>query len=858
MSVTHWKIWLLLGVMALVTVPGCGGCIEDPAEVEKRLQEERRKELARKKARKPDFEIRQLQTRPCGKRKKRFTEKERRVAEAVFPPYKPGHWTATDLHAKTNNFNFVGELDIEITDQQGEPIPQIATPFYLTTQRQVALPKRQPKDFESIFFAPPIGKSVRASYRLRSKKGSNRQCPPSLLRRMPSYQYHLVVMARLPERYGYLKNLDTVRYSLDSMSIDAARGPYYRITLMSSEGRSMLPSNSLAWTSIACVLWDDAEPDRLDPLQQQSMLDWLHWGGQLIVSGPETLDTLRDSFLSSYLPATASGVRELDRTDLAELQHWSGGSVRALEPARPWTGVELDKHAEAQFLPHTNQLLAERRVGRGRIVVSAFRLCGRELSSWPGFDGLLNACLLRRPARRFKDDNQAGVVVSHLDGSRRGDAADVCKLRYFSRDTGVTFASYGADVRQPAQGDIGTYFPSAVGIDELPAGTGVAAWNDFNPVANAARESLRRAAGIEVPDRGFVVWVVACYLVILVPVNWAVFRMIGRVEWAWAAAPLIAVGCAGLVIKLAQLDIGFARARNEVAVVELQPGYSRAHVTRYTSLYSSLATTFDFQFDNAGGVLLPFPSVTSAQKFYMPSGQTERNLIYRRCKEAAVEGFFVGSNSINFVHSEQMVDLGGTISVEKTAAGGSRVVNNTSLTLHGAGVIKRVRSGGVQTAWIGTLEPGEAAPLKLSLASLGTAISDDRKNKGNSAAMPGKQSWEERWWKDQRQKSSLTAMNPQPGEMNLRQLIDVAQNFTTLEPDQLRLVGWIDRRVSGLTVGPNPPQSQYAGVVVAELAYSFGKDPRPDRNTRSDVEKNDVRNRGKNDEKTLFPLIPKP
>ncbi len=60
------------------------------------------------------------------------------------------------------------------------------------------------------------------------------------------------------------------------------------------------------------------------------MLDWLHWGGQLILSGPDTLDTLRDSFLAPYLPATSAGARDLQAADLAELSnHWSGpGAAR--------------------------------------------------------------------------------------------------------------------------------------------------------------------------------------------------------------------------------------------------------------------------------------------------------------------------------------------------------------------------------------------------------------------------------------------------------------------------------------------------------------------------------------------------
>ena len=50
------------------------------------------------------------------------------------------------------------------------------------------------------------------------------------------------------------------------------------------------------------------------------------------------------------------------------------------------------------------------------------------------------------------------------------------------------------------------------------------------------------------------------YLFVLVPLNWLLFRVLGRVELAWAAAPVIAVVCTGLVVWLAQLDIGFARS----------------------------------------------------------------------------------------------------------------------------------------------------------------------------------------------------------------------------------------------------------------------------------------------------------
>ncbi len=41
------------------------------------------------------------------------------------------------------------------------------------------------------------------------------------------------------------------------------------------------------------------------------------------------------------------------------------------------------------------------------------------------------------------------------------------------------------------------------------------------------------------------------------------------------ATPIIALGGMAAVVKMAQLDIGFARAQTELAVLELQSGYPR-------------------------------------------------------------------------------------------------------------------------------------------------------------------------------------------------------------------------------------------------------------------------------------------
>ena len=127
------------------------------------------------------------------------------------------------------------------------------------------------------------------------------------------------------------------------------------------------------------------------------------------------------------------------------------------------------------------------------------------------------------------------------------------------------------------------------------------------------------------------------------------------------------------MIHLAQLNIGFARSQNEIAVVELQGDYPRAHVTRYTALYTSLATGYRFRVDDPGGLMLPFPTVDNPGDFRMLSGESYKRLVCRRGEDTEVSGFAVNSNSIDFVHSEHLVDLGGGISLSRnrgrTAAG---------------------------------------------------------------------------------------------------------------------------------------------------------------------------------------------
>ncbi len=85
--------------------------------------------------------------------------------------------------------------------------------------------------------------------------------------------------------------------------------------------------------------------------------------------------------------------------------------------------------------------------------------------------------------------------------------------------------------------------------------------------------------------------------------------------------------------------------------------------------------------------MAPFPTEDNLSTFRGAVGQGLTRLKYRYGNEVLMDGFSVSSNSTKFLHSEQMVDLGGPIALLQAADGSYQVTNKTNYTLRGAGVI---------------------------------------------------------------------------------------------------------------------------------------------------------------------------
>jgi hypothetical protein len=818
-------IWLWIAAL-LLAIAGITGIVtwynqppEDPDTVADREAESKKKQEEAEKKKLQDFDIAAPEVEPSEPN-----------ADRQF--VKSGHWTSATQRITANFQDFVGQSSSGVNRNLNDPYPIDRAPFYLRSIRPVVLSKGRPKEIDATFLVPNATGEMELATGLAERGfGVLVRPSPAPLARMPSYQYRFVILAKEPNRYAYIKSLDSVKvpFNGESDADDTEPTFHYLPELIKLDRTLPLPDSALTWTSIAYVLWDDVDPQSLTPDQQQALVDWINWGGQLIVSGPNSLDALKGSFLESYLPAASGGSRAITAADLTELNHrWTIDSpqarTRSLHPAKPWSGVKLDLAPGGYELDSTSGLLAERVVGRGRIVVSAMQLAEREFVNWRGgFESLFNGCLLRRPPREYHPGHYGDVTLVWADRDlhdHRLDARLTTGLRYFVRDLGVDANYHYVDADNASAGQFAQIAPAGRTlfrtIHAPEQSGGIAAWNDFSASASAARDTLLEGAGIDVPGASFIVVCLAVYLVALVPLNWLVFHALGRIEWAWIAAPIIAIAATYAVIRQAQLDIGFVRSQTEIGLLETQPNYPRGHLARYTALYTSLSTTYDVNYDDLSTVAAPFSLGTDPSKLKQLSFTT---VDYERYDKVSLAGLFISSNTTNMVHSEQMLPLNGSIRLGKSVAQNNlQIENRTQFAFRSVAVVRRPTReeqkrgrNGLEGSWVGVLGPAESAPV--AFAPVETAQ--------DSVAFA-----EERAAEDRLQHTA---------RLDLDRMFRLALDPENLEPGEKRLVARVDQVLPGESVSPAASQVRGATLVVAHLEYAPLPKPRPDLNIRQDI-----------------------
>ena len=731
-------------ILSLVSITGCGGC-QSKEEREKQVAKEKleqEKKAKKKKKRKPDFEstspvvLPGIVNDPVKMQRKESLvrddpiqkEIEKMRSRSIRKNYaKPGHWQDVRYQANANHFDIEGQLYSGAAP--GGAINRFlaveGTKYTPIVTRPAALPKGKWKTFDSSLFIPLREETysfttIRCGFN-RSNGSATNFLNFNSLKSMSPDQHHLVLLTDRQDVYQYLERAPSIQLPGDDADARPNR-PSYVIIPSNPEFPVPLPRHALYWSTIAYLIWDDIDPDRLDPAQQTAMIDWLHFGGQLILSGPDCVQRLEKSFLGKYLPAQADKAVNLTADDLTILNsRWSlpeknaKGKTRDLQILKnsPLLGVNFQTHPDARFIEGSGDLVVERQLGRGRIVATSFSLGAPAVRSWRSFDSFLNNVLLRRPARTFYE-NTGDYAVMETQGFRwHNDTAPMrepllqSSLRFIARDlstSGTSRESSGdyrlgreTDTQDPDDEDFSQYNgyyssgyeqPTARSGDrnlsdhwhyggyDFDPQSGIGGWSDFDAVANAARSTLQDAAGITPPSGNFILKLLAGYLFVLVPLNWAIFRVLGKVEYAWVAAPIIAIVGAVVVIRMASLDIGFSRSNTQIALLEIPAEYERGHLTEYSALYTSLSTAYRMELDGDGAMALPFPS--NRNKKFTPSQQVPLSL--DKASANTLSGVQIQSNTTELIHAEHLLDAGGKVRLKIDDAGEMTLVNSTNIT----------------------------------------------------------------------------------------------------------------------------------------------------------------------------------
>jgi hypothetical protein len=756
----------------------------------------------------------------------------------VLPLVKPYHWNTVTLDARANHEDYEGSL-------QFFPILLPGMPQEVVFVREARLVKEQRTSLRMQVMLPRIPKELNVEL---LRPGAIRfdelwQVP---FRVLPPSQMLVVVLSKDPAtQYASWNRLPCVVPSSsdreDPMALDLQR--YYRMVLPEDPDKPFLSPHPLTWASISHIIWDSLPPDSLSVSHQQALLDWLHWGGQLVLiggAGP-TFSIFRESFLGPYLPAEPTGENKL--LGEAELKPLAASYRPTLQPGNPGEPASPALRRQAAYFqpfgsrygkpvpiePPRNRpvfvaglrarpgaatiplgegsphlLAVESRVGRGRITMLTINPNEPTLATWPGLDTLVRRVVFRRP-----EEAAGTLAMDDATGTRRPvrpslDGPDLSWYRITSRDAGAEAEHVRLIAQQAAKAasaspsapnpqaiptpSFGSPAPLGVEAEEAALNhAGVAEWRDTTSLPRLSRDLLEKASGISVPSSQFVLKVILAYVLAVVPLNLLICRLIlRRREWSWIVVPLLALAFAIGVERVAAYDMGYDSACDEIDLLELHGGFPRAHLSRFASLYTTGRAKYAIAYPNDPTALaLPFNNERSI------GGEDVTTAAWQSYPVPTLQSFAVQPRSLAMYRAEQMIGLSGAIKLE---AGSRRtLVNGTDLELRDAVLIDFTGTGDRRESYLGTIAPGQTVDL-------------DAAPGGKLPAMG----------------EGFDGPDPAPFLDQLRRIWEGrAENS-----GELRLVAWIPQAVEGQVF--DPILDRHRGITAVLVHLRYGNPPSPD------------------------------
>jgi hypothetical protein len=705
----------------------------------------------------------QILTDPDAIRKKLEKEKNRAPFEFfrsqvapfdILPYVKPNHWFTLTFEMRANDDNYDGIL-------QTEAVKLVGMPHEVYFRRDGRLIKEQRARRAVQMMVPDPNGTIPKQFEVELiRAGALRPDATwqAALSTLPPHQMLLLILSKesTSKFAAWSKMAAVLPGSAERDGGDLEKLRYYRLVLPIEPDSVSLSSHPLTWTTMSHVVWDNYPPDLLSVSQQQAMLDWLHWGGQIILCGGagQSFSVLRDSFLGPYLPGDATGetvplsedglkplsqsypppyyasVVESQSEPVAAPVERKSGPRRGARvyrapaairpgPKRPVYLTVLKPKAGAQSIPlgeaSPHVLAVEGRVGRGRITMLALNPNEEALLAWPGLDTLIRRVVLRRPEETLGEWTGAESAIPNSPARGRLLSQDLSWYRITSRDLAATVGDLSAKAAAKTKNAPTTKAAAKTNVvdtaEELAAENdlhqfpSVADWRDNATLPRLSRDLLEEASGITIPSSHFVLKVILAYLLAVVPLNWLICRFVlNKREWAWIVVPLVALGFAIGVERVAAHDMGYDTAADEIDLLELHGDYHRGHLTRLVSLYTTGRSSFSVSYEDPTALALPLDNGRSIR------GEDISSSVWQSSPVPALLNFTVQPRSLAMFRAEQMLTLGGAVRLQ--VEGSERQVKNESgLELRDAVLIESTGQGKRRNRLLGTIKPATSVAI---------------------------------------------------------------------------------------------------------------------------------------------------
>ncbi|MFO0012213.1 MAG: hypothetical protein ACK553_05685 [Planctomycetota bacterium] len=794
-----WMWFLLL----LVPLVGCRGCTQNTPDNAKDPKEP-----------------------GAGKKKQRLIADELRTlpyaTESPANMVKPGHWYQVRNKLKANFGDESLTASFSVTDKDGNPL---TSGWDYDFMRNIALAVGQEKAIDATILHPfPLANRPQGMDNAETRTSAIRTRftlrgigTPILEESFPSkfldgYQYDLVVMSRDLSRHVFWRGLDCIVWRRSDDLQENRFVPHRIVDIKEDELASHFPNRLATMTSISHVVVNDVSLSLLTQDQQSALADWLHFGGTIIINGPEAVASLETSQLKEWAPLINTSEGEWSENSQIEFDRsWTiriaGGERVRFQSDRKIPILAGTLAQDANWLPMLDGLVAERLIGQGRVVMTTFPMTDAAFLQWPSYSSLIHNAILRKPHRSPSLGNDASTqFAGAYEGTERNPLHST-RLRLWARDLDETTSRTEREISDKQPEIAAANFPAS-------KTSSLGAWNPNSTVIEQAVNCLRESSGITVPQVGTIMKLLLGYLVVLVPVNWLIFRLVGRVELAWIAAPVIAMLGAAYVARSVQLDVGFSRSQTSFGFLECHNGYPRGMLSNYYALYTSLSTSYQAVYKEGDGLVSHVQRSTPLNS----TGRTIFDYWNADDRGSGLHHFLVLSNSTGMLQSEEMIDLSGPLRWRLNSEGSEvQVSNEGAIPIRDVGLLGIDRRGNLVMSWIGSVEPNEST---------------------TQAIQPGEENvrWFSQWDSNPllKKPDSLRATDgmlwtdEMVEDVYMGAMLQVVAQRYPLQKGECIALGWTDANPSRLEISPSTVQKKHKTVVLMHVRSGQLEDVQPD------------------------------